>query len=141
VILDIAMQAMVPIAIADLARWPESTRTRRIAQWTRPGIVDVIASQGDLILYGPGPKATRQDRGDTAEATADLARALAAMAYQPGGITVFGILWCATHAAWGRRSTGQVCADCHDGDRPQPVHPPRQRRARPVATVTPGDVL
>ena len=48
------------------------------------GDVDIIASEGDNILY-PGPR-----KGDTARAFNALARALAVLAFQPGGVKAFG---------------------------------------------------
>lgn len=50
------------------------------------GIVDRLGNRGDVLLFG-GPK------GEPARLFSDLARALAVMAFLPGGVTAFGQTW------------------------------------------------
>ncbi len=75
--LDVA----VPLRIADLTYWSEAGRLTHAA-----GCADIIAAQGDALQYGG--KGCR-------EAFAAMVRALAVMAYQPGGVTFAGRHWCA----------------------------------------------
>lgn len=44
----------------------------------------MLAHKGDVLLYGGR-------RGEAAELVSQLARALAVLAYQPGGVSVFGL--------------------------------------------------
>jgi hypothetical protein len=57
------------------------------------GLADIIASQGDIILYRGGKK------GETAKAFNAMAEGLAIGAYQPGGVTFLGEHWCTDHEA------------------------------------------
>lgn len=76
-----ALEASVPLKIADLAHWPVEARIRHT-----DGCADIIAAQGDALQYGG--KGCR-------EAFGAVVRALAVGAYQPGGITFAGRHWCA----------------------------------------------
>ena len=76
----------VPLAIDEMRPWSTETRLAEIARCAQ-----IIAYHGDDILY------RSKKRGDTATGFAALARALAALAYQPGGITFAGQHWCVNH--------------------------------------------
>lgn len=47
-----------------------------------------LAARGDLMLYGGKP-------GEAAELAGGMARAIAVLAFCPGGVTVFGRTWAA----------------------------------------------
>lgn len=57
---------------------------------------DALQVGADTALFGGGPSAARREGAAYFGA---LARVLAAMAYQPGGVTVFGQHWCTDHDA------------------------------------------
>ncbi len=56
------------------------------------GLAQVIASQGDTLIYRSKP-------GKTAGTFNALAEGLSISACQPGGVTAFGRHWCAGHDA------------------------------------------
>ena len=102
-----ALQTAVPLLIAELhALPPTGPRFRRIEEW-RQAAIDPIAHQADVLLYGGGR------RGDTARVFVHVARGLASLSFSPGGVCVFGLLWCATHHQMGQIvSVPTVCAKC-----------------------------
>ncbi len=77
-----SLAVAVPLWQERVARWTSAHRATRAAE-----AVDVIASQGDIILY------RSQKRGETAAAFNTLAEAIAIMSFQPGGLTVFEQHW------------------------------------------------
>ena len=92
---DSAQDGLLPIALsAAVPLWIEKLRPlapeQRIARTS--GLADIIASQGDIILYRGGKK------GETANAFNALAEGLAIGAFQSGGVTAFGQHWCTDHA-------------------------------------------
>ncbi len=78
-LLHISLGAAVPLNMMGL---DGTTFEQRVEFAT--DAAQVIASEGDNILY-PGPR-----KGDTARAFNALARALAVLAFQPGGVKSFG---------------------------------------------------
>lgn len=87
-----SLQLAVPMAVVELSR---VTDDERLALAREHG--QYIAEHGDDILY----------RGvHTREAFAALAKGLAALAYQPGGVLFLGEHWCTEehegcpHRAW-----------------------------------------
>lgn len=81
------LQAAVPIWIADMRSWPEEQRleaAREAGQY--------IAEHGDDLMFRSKP-------GRSKDAFNQLARGLAAAAYQPGGITFAGMHFCTDHEA------------------------------------------
>jgi len=86
-ILDLSLEAAVPIRMMIAARLDPDTRAARLAD---PGIVDAITAHGDDLLYGGKDCAPSFNR---------LAEALALMAFQPGGVTFHGRHYCAHHQA------------------------------------------
>lgn len=85
-LLPIALSAAVPLWIEELRRLEPEQRIARAS-----GLADIIASQGDIILYRGGKK------GESAKAFNALAEGLAIGAFQPGGVTAFGQHWCVNH--------------------------------------------
>ncbi|WP_328344863.1 hypothetical protein [Micromonospora sp. NBC_00421] len=93
-----ALEAAVPLHIFNLHQLHPSTSERLRTRWAADG-VDEISYRGDTLQYGS------KKRGEAAQAFNALARALAAGAFQPGGITFCGIHWCVNHQ------------ECMDADR------------------------
>jgi hypothetical protein len=85
-LLGIALSAAVPLRIMELRRMEPAARQLRITEWAALA-VDVVASQGDVIQY------RSKTKGATANAFNHLALGLAALAWQPGGVTFAGQHW------------------------------------------------
>lgn len=70
------------------------TEQRRVSRgdWLR--VMNLLGARGDVLLYGGGQP------GETAAVFARLAETLAILAFAPGGVTVFGLHWCAVSHAW-----------------------------------------
>lgn len=83
----------VPPEIERLRSVDDDLRALQIAQHTEQLGAQLLGEKGDVLLYG--------GRG-CAGAFAALARALACLAWTPGGVTVAGMHFCADH---------QVCRD------------------------------
>ena len=92
------LEAAVPLWIWERRNWrPE----HRIARAKHCG--ETVAHYGDQILYRSKARPPKWEQGQkihdgspgTARAFNDLAEGIACAAYQPGGITVFGLHWCA----------------------------------------------
>lgn len=77
----LSLEVAVPIWIAELMN--DVLLWSRVEEWRREGL-DAIASCGDVLMYGG-------KRGEAAEVFNHLARALAAMAFLPGGVTFAGM--------------------------------------------------
>jgi hypothetical protein len=139
--LRIALSAAVPLNIEALRQRPPAARTRTRLAWA-PEAADIIGSQGDALQF------TTKTPGRTANAFNALARGLAALAWQPGGVHVFGLLFCAQHARGGRDVPGSAlpCPDCRDDDRwwVTPEHDPDAppgHAGTPMTTIKPTEVL
>ncbi|GAB4458672.1 MAG: hypothetical protein Kow0031_39010 [Anaerolineae bacterium] len=76
-LLKLQLETFVPLLIHEF-----STGQRRL-RFDRPDLVEIIAAQGDAILY--------RSPGKTARAVAALTEAVATMAFCPGGVTAFGL--------------------------------------------------
>lgn len=81
----IALQAAVPLNILLMRDWTPQQRANEAA-WIRN--LDVLGPQGDLLMYR-GHESGRS--GATFNA---LAKALALLAHQPGGVDFAGLHWC-----------------------------------------------
>lgn len=132
--LIIGLQAAVPLWIHQLGQYHHDTRDRIRARWAAQAVEDV-AYRGDVLQYGS------KRRGEAAAAFNSLARGLAAMAYQPGGVTAFGEHWCVNHteceaaAEWAASNPIDTTMD-----------PPAQPdtctyRGRPITTVNLPEVV
>lgn len=81
-----ALQTGVPLRMQEIREWTPAGRANDaawVAELMRAG------ASADELLYG-------QQNGRPAAALAALVRALAALAYQEGGVTVAGLHWCAS---------------------------------------------
>lgn len=85
-LLTAALGAAVPLAILDMKDWTFEARQAKALECS-----GIIASQGDIILYRSSRK------GETAKAFTALAFGLAALAYQPGGVTFMELHFCTDH--------------------------------------------
>lgn len=76
------LQAAVPLHIAEVDdnRWGHLAR-----QFTAHGLAHTVAGHGDDLMYGGK---------HCAETFNALARGLALLAYQPGGVAFQGLHWC-----------------------------------------------
>lgn len=81
----LGMEAMVPMSIAAIADWSEEDR-----QAAAVAAVDVISSGADQL----GEHNARKRDLPRGRVTATIARSLAVLAYQPGGVTWAGGHWC-----------------------------------------------
>lgn len=81
------LQIAVPLAIDEMRDWSQEARLAKAAEYGQ-----VIASEnGTDILF------LSRKKGETAKAFNALSRALAALAYQPGGVTFMGQHWYVNH--------------------------------------------
>lgn len=107
------LRLAVPLHIYEIRNWSVYNRIHEAQN-----CVDEVASKGDILQFGSKKK------GETARAFNRLARGLALLAYQPGGVDFAGEHWCTDHG---------VCL----GDAK-----PNESFGRPVQTViASGDVL
>ena len=88
-LLMVVLLTAVPLYIAELQRLQGETRTNQVRVWAAAA-VDVLACQGDVLQYGGA-------RGEAAHVFNHLARALAALAHTPGGVSFAGTHWCVQH--------------------------------------------
>lgn len=86
--LTLALATAVPLEIERLREADEELRTQLIAERTGEAIADLIAAHGDDLLFGGR---------HCASTFAAVARALACLAWQPGGVTFAGLHCCARH--------------------------------------------
>jgi hypothetical protein len=87
-----ALSVAVPLRIAELLALDDDDRAFTVDAW-RQAAVQPITERGDLLLYGCGK--SRSERGKSAQTFNHLARALAALAFHPGGVRFAGRHWCA----------------------------------------------
>jgi hypothetical protein len=87
--LKIALSAAVPIWIADLKKRP----LREVVEAMRlgPSLGQLIAEKGDVLLY------RSKKAGETARVFNAAAEGIAALSFAPGGVTIFGMHFEATH--------------------------------------------
>lgn len=102
---DILLPGLLTVAVPlEIDRMREVGEGYRLA--TARKAAQYIAEHGDNILFRSTDR-----RHTSAKAFAVLARALAAAAFQPGGVTAFGQHWCTDHA---------VCEAAEDAARYDP---------------------
>jgi hypothetical protein len=107
-LLTCTLAAAVPLRLAELDALSGETRADAIRAW-RADALEQIPAHGDIILY-PAKK-----RGETAAAFNSLARGVAVMALNPGGVQFVGQVWCAAHSRFGVAG-GYPCAACLEGE-------------------------
>ena len=100
-LLTTTLQFAVPLRIAELLELHGETRIRQAYLWAKTA-VDEVACRGDVLQYGG-------KRGEAAAVFNHLARALAALAMSPGGVTFAGCHWCFEHPVGLVRTEGIGC--------------------------------
>lgn len=91
-VLMATLESAVPLRVAELAQMSAAGREEQIRAWA-DAAAQPLHEEADILMCGGGK------RGQAAKVFNHLARALAAGAYQPGGVTFNGRHWCADHAA------------------------------------------
>jgi hypothetical protein len=81
-----SLRLAVPLRIMEIRDWTPQQRDND-ACWYRQLLVE--RGGGDTLMYGGGRP------GEVAVTFRNLVHALAALAYQPGGVTFSGVHWCA----------------------------------------------
>ena len=126
-----SLQFAVPLRLAQVeATNPAAARQRLLNRW-RLDASKVIAYRGDNLMFGS------RTPGRPADVFNHLARALAVLAHQPGGVTAFEHTWCATHSPVGTPSHAPLCARCATDARPQRES---DRSSRGITTVDGGEL-
>jgi hypothetical protein len=95
------LHAAVPMWIEKFTRWDAWSRQLRALQ-----CADEIAAHGDVLLF---KQTRRQGRKGTVDAFNALAEGIAALAFQPGGVTFSGHHWCVGSGHMGIRHDGGPC--------------------------------
>lgn len=128
------LSELVPLLMVGMHGWDDDRRINTAQAAWRP-VIDCADVQipgkgkrmrteqftgGAAIMYG-GPTQMIEFRA--------LATAIAAMAYQPGGITILGMHWCTDHAEC------EVAAAYAERINALPIHGPERPPERPVDTV------
>lgn len=80
-----ALEMAVPFAIAELRALPADDREDARVRAIEAGRA-LLSTRGDTLLY-------RTTQGAAGQAFAVLAAAVAALAFQPGGVRLFGQHW------------------------------------------------
>lgn len=89
-LLPASLVAAVPLALADLARRGGPSDSDRDDMHS---FSQVLAEHGDALLYRVTTPAACAGGYSSAQMFTRLVRALAVLAYVPGGITLFGEHW------------------------------------------------
>lgn len=108
----------VPFEIQKLKLDPD--RDGVIMCWAKDA-AEAVGHRGDALMY-------KSERGKTAWVFGHLVRGVAAASFQPGGILLFGVLFCARHHPFGVEVEAHSgpCADCVAD--PAPTEPPEPER-------------
>ncbi|MET8278237.1 hypothetical protein [Micromonospora sp. NPDC005174] len=122
-LLTAALEAAVPLHILNLAQLPARVRDSIRQRWAAKG-VDEIAHRGDTLQFGSKKK------GEAAQVFNALARALAAAAFQPGGITFAGVHWCTDHQQCADSSANPLDVNATPGEPTGPTY-----QGRPINDV------
>jgi hypothetical protein len=128
------LRVAVPLRIDEANRKSPALRTHMLHAW-RVNAVDAVAYRGDQLLFASKP---HKGEGGTADTFNHLARGLAALAFQPGGVRFGGLIWCARHAPAGAVSDQHACGRCGD-EEPRPTTRPRPARIEVVQLPDEGD--
>lgn len=124
------LERAMPIWLGELKGLHPLERGKRARSWTSEASREVNANR----LKG---------RGVQLRAFNLLSRGLAAISLQPGGVTVFGRMWCARHHPVGRAMAPgereRMCDDCVTGQRVYEGLPPRDEFVGTLRAL--GDLL
>lgn len=94
----------VPKCLDDLDGLPGESSQQTLRSWQENACQE-ITEHGDILQF-PSPR-----RGESAKAFASLARGLAVMAANRGGVEFLGHVWCAAHSRSGRPGC-YPCGEC-----------------------------
>lgn len=86
-----SLQAAVPLWADQLRALDDDTRAELMRRW-QDAAWEPLAHMSDVGMMGGGTK------GEAAAWFNHLARAIAALSFCPGGVTVFGVHWCQNHS-------------------------------------------
>ena len=87
-LLQSALSCSVPLLIAELRQLPAEAFAEQWLAWSSYEAVRATGALDEQVIY--------REEGKTAQAFNGLAQAIAALAFCPGGITIFGQHWEAT---------------------------------------------
>lgn len=88
-LLQASLAAAVPLWIEQVRDMAEKDRRAKGRE-----LADILAYQGDVLLY------RSKKKGETAKVFNALAEAMACLAFQPGGVTAFGLHFRSPDARW-----------------------------------------
>jgi hypothetical protein len=113
-LLEMMLPVAVLIALEEIAQLTDTERERRASE-----SATTIGSHGDDLMFGGR---------HTSDAFAALARALAVLAHQPGGVTFAGLHWCVGSGHHGTREQAPCAAEfareqAHSTPRPRQTPP------------------
>lgn len=97
-LLVMSLEAAVPLRMAELATLDPEDREPMIREWAALA-ADLVSQNGDQLMFRTP---VGQGQPGTAAVFNALAKGLAALAYQPGGVRFHGAHWDA-HAAEAER--------------------------------------
>lgn len=102
--LPMCLSAAVPLWIYRVRNWTSADRHARAME-----IGDYIAAHGDIVRH-------QAMKGESsAEAFNRTAEGIAIGAYQPGGLTIFGLHWCAGSSHYGTHDDSPCKAEKERG--------------------------
>lgn len=139
-LMSLTLQVAVPLRLAELAAWGPHLHEARVRAWASDA-ADVVAAYGDALMFrtkGHKPTPTNPGAPGTAEVFNVLAKGVAALATCPGGVHVFGVLYCAAHHPGGI-AVEAPCPEClaQEGTTETPaVRDPALRRLGDVLVQT-----
>jgi hypothetical protein len=138
-LLSLTLQLAVPLNLAELdalrRRQPDAVDDQ-VRRWAADA-VEAVGSRGDALMYRSKP-------GQSADVFNHLARGVAALATCPGGVRLFGVVYCLAHYPGGTHTDAAACPLCTYAElaEPLPEDDPRRGLAETIRTVeTTGGVL
>lgn len=124
-LLQLHLSVQVPLYLAEMTRYGGPMQY----EWDAAREFGVeLASRGDVLLYG-GKK------GEAADLANRLGKSVAVLAHLPGGVTTFGINFCAKHHSFGVLQESGCCAECVAADttiEPEPLEITARDRKRTI---------
>jgi hypothetical protein len=95
----------IPKCLDELDVLAGEVRQEMVRAW-REDAGPAVEERGDVILF------RSKKRGESAKAFAALARGLAVLALNPGGVEFLGQVWCAAHSRFGQTGGPYPCGQC-----------------------------